>query len=141
MLSRHRGLETLSNPKVVMTPLSGGRSAASVFKVNSRSRDSEPDSSFVDKIAPLELAIKEQARYEAYARNDIPEDMRPELLAFVQNGDIGAMCYQYVGSNAGSPLETLTAKLNREQVSAVDIVMREVFERLKHSWYAPHRLA
>lgn len=120
-------------------PLPGGRSTAKVLKLTFGERDGS-GLALVVKIASVEEGKAEKQRFEAFARDLLPEMSRPELLAFTYAGEHAALCFTFVGGPNGGGAATLTDHLQRGNAAAVDLVIERLFPIVRDHWYAPELL-
>lgn len=131
------------NPVIVtLEPLSGGRSAAQVFRL---SIDFGPDCRatsppVIVKIAPRGEGLREKTCYDAYVRRGLPADCRPELLGFAQVGRYDGLCFSSVGRDDGSEIETLTDCLRRGESKKLALIFRRIFDPMRESWFSPPEL-
>lgn len=132
------GIASLSRNTAILETLTGGRSAAQVFKLTplfGTGRRATKGKPVVVKIAPRADAVRERANYERFVRAGLPAACRPALLGFAAAGERGALCYAFVGGRDGARRETLTDHLQRGDGAALDLVLRRIFAPLRRTWY------
>ena len=124
---------------VTLEALTGGRSAARVFKLTpffGPDRHAKGAPVFV-KIAPRAQGAREKANYDKFVRWALPAASRPDLLAFARTRAYAGLCYSFVGRSGGSRIDTLTHYLQRGDAAKVDLVLRRFFDRMRDTWYCP----
>ncbi len=138
------GVTATDRPVVSATleSLSGGRSAARVFKLTPfygpGRRAKGP--AVVMKIASRAQGLSEKANYDEFVRGILPAACRPDLLAFGRTRTYSGLCYSFVGgsgrSRSRSRPDTLTDCLRRGDVSKLNRVLRGFFDPLRDTWYS-----
>lgn len=123
---------------ITLKPLSGGRSAAGVFRLTpfagpGRGVECPP---LVVKIASPAQGSGERANYEKFARA-LPAGCRPDLLAFERTRSRSGLCYSFVGDSGRSRPDTLTACLRRGDTEKLGVLLRGFFDPLRGTWYNP----
>ena len=131
--------EDLALNAVSLEALTGGRSAARVFKLtpyfgSDRNAKGTP---VVVKIASRAQGASEKANYEKFVRWDVPAACRPDLLAFGRTRSYSGLCYSFVGGSCGSRTGTLTDYLQRGDATKVELVVRRIFDPMRATWYSP----
>jgi len=130
-----RLIPNLAPDAIDLVPLSGGRSAAQVFKLTPSCGPGHAGGPpVVVKIAAGLQATKEKTNYDRFVRDGLPAACRPELLGFVRTRTHSGLCYSWVG---GPRAETLTQCLQRGEVAKIELILRKIFRPLRDSWYAP----
>ena len=124
---------------VTLKALTGGRSAARVFKLTpifgcERRAKGAP---VVVKIAPGAQGASEKANYDQFVRWALPRHCRPDLLAFARTRAYSALCYSFVGHSGGPGIDTLTDYLRRGDAAKVELVLRRIFDPMRATWYSP----
>lgn len=123
----------------VLRPLLGGRSGAGVFKaVSPISAEGQV------ALAPVVLKIgaradieRERSNYERLVRQALAPSARPCLLGFAAAGEQAMLCYSLLGDRE---TRTLTDCLQRGEIAAIDIVLRDIIGPLRESWYGSHHI-
>lgn len=117
--------------------LRGGRSGTQVLKLTPffDRRKAVKGPPLVIKLAPRRLGLTERSNYERHVRWGIPAGCRPELLAFADSDTIAAQCYSFLGNPRSGKADTLTAHLQRGNLSAMDAVLGEFIPALGDTWY------
>lgn len=125
---------------IAVTPLTGGRNAAYVFKVMPLSGSCclAKGTPIVIKILHDREGIREKANYDQFVRPMLPSRSRPELLGLARSGDQVALCYSFIGEHHETGPATLTDHLQRGDVTAIELFLRSIFNSLCSAWYAPH---
>lgn len=134
------GIAALGPTAVTLEALTGGRSAAQVFKLTplfGAARSDRKGSPVVVKIAPRAQALREKANYETFVRAGLPAACRPALLGFAATRARAALCYAFVGGRDGNRLETLTDYLQQGDGAVLNRVLRRIFDPLRDTWYSP----
>ena len=123
----------------ILEVLSGGRSAARVFKLTPFSgSDRQPKGPpVVVKITPRGEGMREKANYDKFVRWALPVACRPELLGFSRARAYSGLCYSFAGRSGGSRIDTLTDYLQRGDATKVALVLRRIFDPLRDTWYSP----
>ena len=124
---------------VTLEALTGGRSAARVFKLTpffglDRQVKGPP---VVVKIAPRAQGASEKANYDKFVRRTLPAACRPDLLGFGRTRAYSGLCYSFVGRARGPRIDTLTDYLQRGDATKVELVLRRIFDPLRDTWYNP----
>ena len=124
---------------VILETLSGGRSAARVFKLTplfgpGRQAKGTP---VVVKIAPRAQGASEKANYDKFVRWALPAACRPDLLGFGRTRAYSGLCYSFAGGSGRSGRDTLTDCLRRGDATKVDLVLRRIFDPMRDTWYGP----
>ena len=124
---------------VTLEALTGGRSAARVFKLTpffgpDRQAKGSP---VVVKIAPRVQGVSEKANYDKFVRWALPAACRPDLLGFGRTRTYSGLCYSFVGRAKGSRIDTLTDCLQRGDATKVELVLRRIFDPMRGTWYSP----
>jgi len=125
-----------------LEPLTGGRSAAHVFKLTplfgSDSQIKGPP--VIVKIAPRAQGTAEKANYDKFVRWGLPAACRPELHGFARTRDHSGLCYAFVGGDGAAKVETLTDHLQRGDTTKMELVLCRIFDSMRDTWYSPHLL-
>jgi hypothetical protein len=126
---------------VTLEALTGGRSAARVFKLTpffgpGRQAKGPP---VVVKITSHAEGASEKANYDKFVRRALPAACRPDLLAFGRTRAYSGLCYSFAGRAKGSGIDTLTDCLQRGDATKVELVLRRIFAPLRDTWYSPAR--
>ena len=124
---------------VTLEALTGGRSAARVFKLTpffgpGRRSKGPP---VVVKIAPRMQGVSEKANYDRFVRRGLPAACQPDLLAFGRTRAYSGLCYTFLGGSGRSRMDTLTHYLQRGDATRVELVLRRIFDPMRDTWYRP----
>jgi hypothetical protein len=125
-----------------LVPLSGGRSAARVFKLTPFSGPGRrvKGHPVVMKIASPAQGLGEKANYDKFVRRAVPVACRPDLLGFARTRAYSGLCYSFVGHPDGSGRsrpDTLTDCLRRGDMMKLKGVLHGFFEPMRDTWYSP----
>lgn len=140
-LAASPGVFAASAPPAALSlePLAGGRSAARVFRATP-SQDTggqERRLSVIVKIAPRGEGRREKANYEAFVRDGLPAECRPDLLAYAETGQYAALCYSNAAGEHDATIETLTHHLARGDTRHLPRVLRTLFTPMRDTWCSP----
>lgn len=124
---------------ITLEPLTGGRSAASVFKLRLVFSPDHADTNrpVVVKIAPRGEGKLEKENYDTFVRWGLPATQRPELLGFAQVGRYDGLCYSSIDSEDHSGIETLTDVLRRGDTRKLALVLRQILDPMRETWFHP----
>jgi hypothetical protein len=133
--SGHNHDSALKPNDVVLTPLSGGRSSSSVFRMTITNKITGVESvPAVLKISKKEYAQVEIDNYNRFVKWILPYKWRADMLGTGFTKDYGAICYAFMLSGS-SEYDSLTHFLMNAEYKLIENVFEEIFSPKMRRWY------
>jgi hypothetical protein len=133
--SGHENDSALKPTDVILTPLSGGRSSSSVFRMTITNKITGVESvPAVLKISKKEYAQDEIDNYNRFVKWILPYKWRADMLGVGFTKDYGAICYAFILSGSNE-YDSLTHFLINAEYELVKSVFEEIFSPKMRRWY------
>ncbi len=134
--SGHNQDPLINGKRILLTPLSGGRSASHVFKMTAKNSVSSISAvPAVLKISDREFALQEYDNYNRFVKWVLPYSWRVDLLGTGFTKSLGAICYSFILSG-NAEFDSLTRFIGDGDKEAVERALKMIFDPGMKQWYS-----